>query len=95
MKTLIPEQQAFIDKTIVSRARCVDMAELAHKLNLPLLAREWDFLGKCLERAIAAQARGRDASPQDLEPSATVSGTVTPAGPQTKQPNQQKLEGLE
>lgn len=90
-KKMVQEQSAFIEKTRAARGRCAELAAAADKVELPLLAREWDFIGKCLDRAIAAQLRAfRDGV---SEPSATVSPDAAPAGPQTVKTNQQlKLE---
>lgn len=66
MKDLTPEQRTFIHKCRVARSRSELMAQEANTLGLPILAREWDFIGVCIESALANQQRAfRDGSLQD------------------------------
>lgn len=56
-KEMVAGQLVFLDKVRKARARCSEMAEEANRLELPILAREWDYLGKQLESAIGNQVR--------------------------------------
>ena len=51
------EQLRFIEKTAKAQARTKEMADEADALGLITLAREWDYLGKCLEGALGNQLR--------------------------------------
>jgi hypothetical protein len=46
-----------MEKTAKACARSRELAEEANKLDLMTLAREWDYVGKCLEGALANQLR--------------------------------------
>jgi hypothetical protein len=50
-------QRAFIEKTVKARRRAAELAEEVDLLELMTLAREWDYIGKCFEGAIANQLR--------------------------------------
>lgn len=65
-KTVTPEQQKFLDKTRVAAGRARELAAEAHRLNLPVLAREWDYFGKELESKCDLQERAfRDGALQE------------------------------
>lgn len=96
LRVLTPDQSEFIEKTRKARERCAGMAALANKLNLPIMAREWDYLGNCLQNALAMQTRFVR---QAVEPSATLPENAAPAGPQTEKTetveHQRDLEWLD
>ena len=50
-------QLRFMEKTAKACARATELAEEAASLELMTLAREWDYVGKCLEGAIGNQLR--------------------------------------
>jgi hypothetical protein len=50
-------QIRFMEKTAKARARAAELAKEADSLELMTLAREWDYVGKCLESAIGNQLR--------------------------------------
>jgi len=54
---MIDDQQKFLARCRAARDRCQAMADEADKLHLPILAREWDHLGKELDNAIGLQLR--------------------------------------
>lgn len=75
MRDLTSGQILFLDRCGKARGWCREMAEQANRMELPILAREWDYLGKCLESAIGNQERAfRDDTllpppPKEGEPS--------------------------
>jgi hypothetical protein len=46
-----------MEKTAKARARAAELAEEANSIELMTLAREWDYVGKCLEDAVRNQLR--------------------------------------
>jgi hypothetical protein len=50
-------QLRFMEKTTKARARATELAEEAASLGLMTLAREWDYVGKCLEDGMGRQLR--------------------------------------
>lgn len=56
-KQVSPDQQKFFAATIHAVARAQLYAEEANKLGLPILAREWSFVGRCLEERVQMQLR--------------------------------------
>lgn len=50
-------QLRFLEHTAKARARAAQLAVEARSLELMTLAREWDYVGKCLEGAIGNQLR--------------------------------------
>jgi hypothetical protein len=50
-------QLRFMEKTAKARTRATELADEAASLDLMTLAREWDYVGKCLEGAIGNQLR--------------------------------------
>ena len=57
------QQLHFMDMTAKARARCVELAKEADRLGLMSLAREWDYVGQCLEQSIQNQLRVFDEVP--------------------------------
>ncbi len=50
-------QLRFLKHTAKARTRAAQLADEASSLELMTLAREWDYVGKCLEGAIGNQLR--------------------------------------
>jgi hypothetical protein len=71
------DQLRFMEKTAAARRRASELAADANRLGLMTLAREWDFIGTCLERAIARQLLTFE--PPTLEEPRAASGSG-PAG---------------
>ena len=57
MKPLTAEQEKFIEKTRAASDRAAVLADEADTLNLPILAREWSFLGQELRGHVELQVR--------------------------------------
>jgi hypothetical protein len=57
MKELTPDQLKFLDLCRTACEKFRERAEEAAKLNLPVLAREWDYYSKELELRIEMQLR--------------------------------------
>ena len=56
-KQVTPEQQKLLDVARNASARCFLLASQADDLGLPILAREFDYLGKELDAKITLQLR--------------------------------------
>ena len=56
-KQLLAGQIAFIEKTRKAAQRCSEMAEEASRLNLQVLAREWNYFGDEMKKKIDLQIR--------------------------------------
>ena len=54
-KQLTPEQQKFLDVARNASARCFRLASEADNMGMPILAREFDYLGKELDAKITLQ----------------------------------------
>ena len=57
MRELTPDQEKFIEKTRLACERAAELAAEADRLNLPILAREWHYLGSELEKRVDLQLR--------------------------------------
>ena len=76
-RQLTPEQQKLIDLMATARVRCAHLASEADRLGLPILAREWDYVGKCPEekaelqlRAFRIEALGKPSAPAEASKNA-------------------------